>query len=229
MDDQLNAKNFGSNSPASVEDVFANTFILNRLRSIPVDPREILFIKERRFPLDEENKRLLQLLEWERAPMKYVYEWFDEKPTLVNTATATDEEMANAVRELTLALRAVNHIVLYTEHLSDRRLYQLLIHDVLNCDIKYLPNSESPYYWNFCPCTEDSDYENDEEPNDDACLDLDDETDVSCDSVRERVWLTYYATEPQRKRWAEVYKRSLPPKAALPYPRAYLYERVDFH
>lgn len=213
MDDRFLSRNDGI-ADNEYSDLVEHDVLIERLEAIPVDPEEINFIESRKMPPSEVNNALRELLNWERAPMMYVREMILPKRPYLDLRVADDDQVAEALRELIEALRAANHVVLYADHLSDRRLYDLLIHEVLNADLKYLPNAKNPCYWNFCFYTEDCDYNKEEE---------------SCGSLNERVWLTFYANETQRGRWSAFYGTQPPVKKTLPHRREYLCNSVDFY
>ena len=192
----------------AADDVFENAYLLDRLQDL-LDDDFLLFIKRGR-SLKRENEYLREALAWERAPIRYVYECLPGRPAIADARTASDEEISRALFDLVRRLREINHVILYADHLSDRRLYRLIVRNVLSQELKYLPDAKSPVYWNFCYFTEEED---DEVLEDD----------------REWNWLTYYATDAQRRAWLLRSGEGLPPKLSAPHRREYLAERVCFH
>lgn len=182
-------------------------YLLNCLRSIPADAREINFARKLR-SLEQVNSYLRDMFDWERVPMKCVYEWLEPAPKIVDSRTADDKEVAEALKKLCESLRAVNHVVNYADHLSDRRLYSLLVHTVLTERMKYLPNAKSPVYWDFCGYTEDDEF-----------------TDENCDAMFEAVWLAYYADDEQRARWEEKNHAAAPEKLVPEHYREFTARR----
>ena len=78
----------------------------------------------------------------------------------------------------------------FTDHLSDRQLYTLIIRDILPSHEKKIDLPRNYLHWHF--------------------LDID---------VQPEIWLTYYASDEERRMFAEGTGQKLPPKALPPYPR----------
>ena len=200
------------------DECFENAYYISRLKELCSDEFELFLGKG--WSYQRENEYLRELYDWDRAPMRYVQRCLRSGQIVLDTRTASDEEISIALQLLIYELHERNHAFIYVDHLSDRRLYQLIVREVLSAELKYLPNAKSPVYWNFCSYTENSDYNGDEE----------EETNYEVlDCAREQNWLSYYATDGERRRWLTTHGQTLPPKKTAPYRRAYLTERVDFN
>jgi hypothetical protein len=76
----------------------------------------------------------------------------------------------------------------FTDHLSDRQLYCLLMRDILPVYQKKISGPRHFLHWH--------------------CLD---DNDMDC-------WLTYYASDDERDLWAEGSENDLPPRESPPVP-----------
>src|SRR5207244_7092755 len=78
----------------------------------------------------------------------------------------------------------------FTDHLTDRQLYCLIMRDILPSPEKKLDLPRNYLHWHF----------------------LDDE-------AQPEVWLMYYASDEEREAWASETCQTLPPRRTPPYPR----------
>ena len=218
MDDFFQSRDADESLDDVGSEIFEHAYLLGRLQDLRGDDF-VLCLKNKNWTYRERNEYLRELLDWERAPMRFIYNCLSPKPIILDTRVADDSEISRALFSLVSQLRKLNHVILYADHLSDRRLYRLIVQNVLPCELKFLPNAKSPVYWNFCSYTETRDYDDEEE-----------ETNVDeCDCAREQNWLSYYATDTQRRSWLLKFGKSLPPKMQAPHRRAYIRDRVSFH
>ncbi len=201
-----------------VDGYFENAYLLHCLEDYCGD--EFTLFLEKRWSCERENEYLRELIDWDRSPMSYVATWLRPRVSILDSRTSSDSEVSRALVALVDELHRLGHAFLYTEHLSDRRLYQLIVHEVLSSELKKLTVRRGPVYWNFCSYTEESDYDGDED--DESYYDV-------LDCAREQNWLSYYATDCERRRWLLKYGGELPPKKIAPYRRSYIREKVDFH
>jgi hypothetical protein len=78
-----------------------------------------------------ENEFLQSMLEWERAPMLPICEWFQPKLELPHPDDLTDDQLRDRLYQ-TIGRMFEKHIVLdFTDHLTDRQLYCLIYRDIL--------------------------------------------------------------------------------------------------
>lgn len=141
-------------------------------------------------PTPEENAYLESMLAWERAPVLPIFQWFDPPLDLKDPSQLSDNELQQALWDAIYQLYE-KHIVLdFTAHLSDRRLYSLILRDILPSLEKKLDGSQRYLHWD--------------------CANI-------CDDPE--VWLRYYATEEERVNWARACEQPLPSHEDPPYPR----------
>ncbi len=141
-------------------------------------------------PTPEENAYLESMLAWERAPVLPIHKWFDPPLELPNPAQLEDAELERILWNVIYQLYE-QHIVLdFTAHLSDRRLYSLIVRDILPSLEKKLDGSDRYLHWD--------------------CADI-------CGDAE--IWLRYYATDEERTNWAQACNEPLPPREDMPYPR----------
>ncbi|MBQ6826681.1 MAG: hypothetical protein IJO46_01600, partial [Thermoguttaceae bacterium] len=114
-----------------------------------LDDSTYFFHRFRRLSVEEENEYLRETLAWEGAPILPIRDWLDVSWRPLDLATASESDVAAALRDLLERLRRLNHEIWRADHLSNRRLYELLVHRLLPCKTKRLPKPKSPYVWNF--------------------------------------------------------------------------------
>lgn len=147
------------------------------------------FVTVRKMSLAEENEFLESILEWERAPSIPIFKWFEPELVLPKPELLPDGEV-HAILWRTIHLLYGQKIALdFTDHLSDRQLYCVLLRDILPVYQKKISDPRHFLHWH--------------------CLD---ENDVDG-------WLRYYASDDEREIWSEETGQPLPPKMPLPYPR----------
>jgi hypothetical protein len=144
----------------------------------------------RRLPTPEENEFLAQMLAWERAPVLPISRWFEPELVLPAPDRLTDEQLSSQLTESLGRLYDQRIVLDFSEHLSDRQLYTLIIRDILPSHEKKIDLPRNYLHWH--------------------CLDMD---------ATPEVWLTYYASEEEREAWAEESGQPLPPQKTPPYPR----------
>lgn len=137
-----------------------------------------------------ENEFLQSMLEWERAPILPVCQWFE--PVLeIPTPESLDDEQLTTVLYQTIERLFEKQIVLdFTDHLSDRELYCLIYRDILPAHEKLIHRQHNYLHWD--------------------CANTDGDPDT---------WLRFYASEEDRQAWAEETDGYLPQVDVPPYPR----------
>lgn len=214
MDEQIRLRNDAWGNGDS-DDYFENIYLMNRLKDISED--EFKLFRGKNWSLKRENEYLRELLAWEIAPMAYVQNWLVNSPVYLDTRTASESQIGYALFLLVSELQDLNHQFCYVAHLSDRRLYQLIVRGVLSSDLKYLP--KAPVVWNFCSFFEDCEVEPEEDETYEDAVERADEWN----------WLVYYASDLQRRRWLRKNKGvPLPPKRKPPYERCYIPTSDEF-
>lgn len=138
-----------------------------------------------------ENEYLASILAWERAPVLPISQWFEPELRLPHPETLKDQQLHDLLWQTIEQLHAKRIVLEFTDHLSDRELYCLLIRDILPSGEKKVDVPENYLHWH--------------------CLDASDEPEI---------WLQYYASAEEREAWAAETGEELPPAQLPPYPRA---------
>lgn len=159
---------------------------------------ETVLRRFRPFSVEEENEYLRETLAWESAPILPIEAWLDDSWSRLDVSTASEPEISAALRDLLERLRSLNHEIWRADHLSNRRLYELIVRRILPCKLKRLTSARSPNVWNFEFYTE---YE---------LLDASDE-----------IWLTYYATPEERLLWSQDHNAAPPQRQTPPFARRF--------
>lgn len=144
----------------------------------------------RRLPTSAENEFLEQMLAWERAPVLPISRWFEPELKPPSPDKLSAGELHDLLWRTIEQLYSQRIVLDFTEHLSDRQLYCLILRDILPSPEKKLDLPRNYLHWHF--------------------LDVD---------AQPEVWLTYYASDDERETWAEETGQQLPAKATPPYPR----------
>lgn len=147
-------------------------------------------LAKRAWTTPEENEFLESMLAWERAPVLPIRQWFQPELVLPHPAELTEEQVSVLLPEVLRRLYEKRIVLEYTEHLSDRQLYVLLYRDILPAQEKYLQNRRGWLCW--------------------RCID--EESDAE-------TWLTYYASDAERRQWAAQTGLRPPARRSPPYPR----------
>lgn len=137
-----------------------------------------------------ENEFLESMLDWERAPMLPISQWF-EPPLVLPHPDRLGQHQLSLVLRATIDKLFEKHIVLdFTDHLSDYQLYGIVFRDILPSHEKMLPRRTSYLHWD--------------------CANVEENPDV---------WLRYYASQADREMWAEENNQPLPPHDDPPFRR----------
>ena len=153
-------------------------------------------------PLSLENKKRYvdSMYRWDCAPVRTVGEMVAGKYVLVNPKKVSDEEMFYALEQLKDAMKERNLHLVFTDHLSDRTLYELIVKQIFPQKIKDFGDKQPPAYWDFCSYEEDEDKRL--HPTDD-----------------EEVYWSYFASEQKREEFARYNSSQLPKKRSLDLQR----------
>ena len=90
-----------------------------------------------RMPLAAENEYLASILAWERAPALPIASWFSPPLQLPAPESLSEEELGGLLEETIERMYAESIVLRYTDHLSDRELYKIIIRDILpSCEKK---------------------------------------------------------------------------------------------
>ena len=155
--------------------------------------------------LTQENVYFSESCEWESSESLTIGDLIAPRFKPLDLAMATDDEVEQSLRVLIKELVDVGQYIVHAGHLSDRRLYCLIVKDVLTMYAREIENP-SVSYWFCCFHTDNSFLENDDS-----------------------LWLSYYADDSQRLEWARSHRgQPLPPKLVPPHVRDYMPPPPDF-
>jgi hypothetical protein len=157
----------------------------------PFFDESVDLINSRVLSTPSENEYLASMLAWERAPALPLSQWFQPELTLPHPDTLPDNELNSLLWQTIDRLFAQRIVLEFTDHLSDRELYCLLIRDILPSREKKVDMPRNFLHWH--------------------CLDADDAPEI---------WLRYYASPEEREMWAAETGEPLPSASLPPYPRA---------
>lgn len=144
----------------------------------------------RRLPTQAENEFLAQMLAWERAPVLAISKWFEPELAPPPPDKLSDAELRPVLWQTIQRLYDKRIVLDFTEHLSDRQLYCLILRDILPSPEKKLDLPRNYLHWHF--------------------LDVE---------AQPEIWLAYYASDDEREMWASETGQTLPPRRSPPYPR----------
>lgn len=161
----------------------------------PYYDESISRINVQHLPLRYENEFLAAMLAWETAPILPVYRWFEPELRPPQPDTLDDAELSRILEDLIVKLYEKKIVLNFTDHLSDRELYWMILRDILPSREKKLEHQPSEWHWDFSV--------SDSDPN---------------------IWLVYYASDEDRENWAAQYGQPLPEKAIPRYHRQMPYD-----
>jgi len=171
-----------------VEQLLLNARLRDELE--PFDDDSLSLVALGQMTTRRENEFLQSLLVWERAPTIPISKWFDPELELPHPDTLDDAMLSKTLGEVIERLASRRIVLHWTEHLSDRQLYCLILRDILSSPEKRFDLPDRWLAW--------------------RCLD---------DVADPDTWLRYYATNEQRTDWARENGRAAPPTEPPPYPR----------
>jgi hypothetical protein len=147
-------------------------------------------LNNRRLPTQQENEFLASMLAWERAPVLPISQWFDPPLRLPSPDKIDDIELHEILWETIEKLYSRRIMLEFTDHLTDRQLYCLIARDILPSHEKKIDLPRNYLHWH--------------------CLDIE---------LNPETWLKYYASQEDRRSWAEETGLPLPPAMQPPFPR----------
>jgi hypothetical protein len=171
-----------------VDHLLINAQLRDQLEPFLDESLELLDLQ--RMPTKVENEFLASMLAWEKAPVLPIGKWFDPELELPPPETLDDPELHRVLWETIDRLYAQRIVLEFTDHLSDRDLYCLILRDILPSPEKKTDLPKNYLHWH--------------------CLDDNDEPEI---------WLRYYATGEEREQWHLEHDLELPPAEVPPYPR----------
>lgn len=171
-----------------IEQLMLNAKLRDELE--PFCDESFNLLENHRLPTREENEFLASMLAWERAPVLPISMWFEPELILPRPDTLTDRELHRVLWDTLNRLYDKRVVLDFTDHLSDRQLYCLILRDILPSHEKKIDLPRNYLHWH--------------------CLDDDNDPEI---------WLRYYASEEERGAWFEETHQQLPPSESPPYPR----------
>ncbi len=175
--------------PDEVEHLLRNAELRDELE--PFLDESISALDVHQVPTPVENEFLASMLEWERAPILPIAQWFEPPLLLPSPETLSDSEVRELVWDAVRRLFDKRIVLDFTDHLSDRQLYCLVYRDILPSREKKIDNPNNYLHWDCAGVSEDAE-----------------------------TWLRYYASEQDRQDWSEQFPEDmLPERETPPYPR----------
>ncbi|MCH2113987.1 MAG: hypothetical protein MK171_03610 [Pirellulales bacterium] len=171
-----------------VEHLLRNAQLRDALE--PFDDESIGRVNAEVMSTSSENEFLQSMLDWERAPMLPISEWFQPPLHLPAPETLNDDQLRKLLYDTIRNLFEKRIVLDFTDHHSDRQLYCLICRDIFPSHEKLILRQNNYLHWD--------------------CANTDDDPDV---------WLRYYASEEERLSWAEETGGLLPPMEDLPCER----------
>lgn len=150
------------------------------------DDFDEFFLARSNMTLAQRNEYYRETLDWERAPAPRIDEWESEtsrwKPRCASELS--DAQVSVELLSVAKRLYKLNHLICRADHLSDRRLYNLIVKCVLPCNVKRLKRPRRFCCWDFCSFAEDA------------------QIPAPSETLEESNALAYYATDKERFDWA---------------------------
>lgn len=156
----------------------------------PLLDESIAWVDTQRMPTAVENDFLESILEWERAPMEPIRDWFDPPLDPPDPRRLNSNQLRNVLLEVVERLFEKRVVLDFTDHLTDRELYALVLRDILPSYEKKLERGGAYLHWDCSGAESD--------PSD---------------------WLRYYASDADREMWEEETGDSAPQRREPPYRR----------
>ncbi|MCP4477740.1 MAG: hypothetical protein GY818_06590 [Planctomycetaceae bacterium] len=147
------------------------------------------------FSTAKENEFLASMLAWERAPVLPINAWFEPplsmpRPDDFSTELEGEDALHKVLWETIYRLFEKRIVLEFTDHLSDRELYQLIFRDILPSEEKKIADIDSYLHWD--------------------CADA---------SRNPEIYLRYYASDQERLEWEEEHGYAPPQRIRAPFLR----------
>lgn len=175
-------------SADEVDQLLLNARLRDELE--PYLDESVGLLDRRQMPTQVENEFLASMLAWERAPTLPISRWLAPELALPAPDKLGDAELHERLWQTIEQLYAQRIVLEFTDHLSDRQLYCLIVRDILPAEEKKLDLPKNYLRWH--------------------CIDFDEDAET---------WLKYYASRDEREAWAAESGQPLPPSLSPPYPR----------
>ena len=147
------------------------------------------------FSTAKENEFLASMLAWERAPVLPINAWFEPplsmpRPDDFSTELEGEDALHKVLWETIYRLFEKRIVLEFTDHLSDRELYQLIFRDILPSEEKKIADIDSYLHWD--------------------CADA---------SRNPEIYLRYYASDQERLEWEDEHGYLATQRIRAPFPR----------
>lgn len=156
----------------------------------PLYDESIGRVNARSMTTSSENEFLESMLEWERAPILPISQWFQPELILPHPDRLSPTQLSTVLRETITKLYEQQIVLDFTDHLSDYQLYCIVFRDILPAHEKKLSRRNSYLHWDCANTSDDPD-----------------------------AWLRFYATEEEREIWAQENDADPPPQEVPPHQR----------
>ncbi len=180
--------NTGKQKSEEVEQLLLNAQLRDELE--PFLDESVDLVNVRDMPTPTENEFLASMLAWERAPVLPIGKWFEPELKLPAPDSLDDEQLPRQLNKTIRDLYEKKIVLEFTEHLSDRQLYTVILRDILPSPEKKVDIPKNYLHWH--------------------CIDS---------AGDEETWLRYYASEEEREGWSEETGSDLPPVEEPPFVR----------
>jgi hypothetical protein len=174
--------------PEEVEHLLRNAELRDELE--PFLDEAIGRVNVTELPTPVENEFLASMLAWERAPVVPISKWYEPELVLAKPETLSEDELHQVLWNTIYKLFDKRILLDFTDHLSDRELYCIILRDILPCHEKQIDAPSNYLHWDCANVGGDPE-----------------------------VWLRYYATEQERLEWEDELPCPLPQHEDLPHAR----------
>ena len=178
------------NSPKSddVDNLLRNAQLRDALE--PLYDESIGRVNAEVMSTSSENEFLQSMLDWERAPILPICEWFEPRLSLPSPESLDEDRLRTLLHETIQNLFEKRIVLDFTDHLSDRQLYCLICRDILPAHEKLMQRQSNYLHWD-CANT-------------------------SGDPI---AWLRFYASKEEREVWENETGGFLPEREDPPFKR----------
>jgi len=171
-----------------VDDLLRNAELRDELE--PLFDESIGWVNVAGMSTHVENEFLASMLEWERAPILPISQWFTPELALPHPDMLDDESLREKLSETVQRLFEKRIVLDFTDHLTDRQLYCMIYRDILPSHEKKLEREHNYLHW-----------------------------DCANAGGNPETWLRYYASDEDRQMWEAEMDAPLPPRQQPPYRR----------
>jgi len=137
-----------------------------------------------------ENEFLASMLDWERAPILPISQWFSPELILPHPDSLSDDDLHEKMWNTVQAFFDKRIVLDFTDHLTDRELYCIIFRDILPAHEKKIDRASNFLHWDCANAGGNPD-----------------------------IWLRYYASEEDRQNWTVETGGLLPPREEPPHRR----------